>query len=40
MAPGEAFVSLMADPPGRPLYARYGFEEHRDHSMGMYVWLR
>lgn len=39
-APGEAFVSLMADPPGRPLYSRYGFAEDRDGSMGMSLWLR
>ena len=26
-APPDAFVSLMADPPGRPLYARHGFTE-------------
>jgi hypothetical protein len=30
----------MADPPGRPLYARYGFAEDREGSMGMSVWLR
>jgi len=39
-APGEAFVSLMADPPGRPLYSRYGFAEDREGSMGMSLWLR
>ena len=39
-APGDAFVSLMADPPGRPLYERFGFAEPRDASLGMYTWLR
>ena len=39
-APGEAFVSLMADPPGRALYSRHGFAEDRDGSMGMCLWLR
>ena len=39
-APGEAYVSLMADPPGRPLYARHGFAEDRQTSVGMFLWLR
>lgn len=38
-APPDAFVSLMADPPGRRLYARHGFTERRDLSMGRAVWL-
>lgn len=38
-APGDAFVSLMADPPGRRLYARHGFTEDRDRSIGMALWL-
>ena len=39
-APPDAFVSLMADPPGRRLYARHGFTEDRDASIGMAMWLR
>ena len=39
-APSDAFVSLMADPPGRPLYSRYGFAEDREGSMGMSLWLQ
>jgi GNAT superfamily N-acetyltransferase len=38
-APPGAFVSLMADPPGRSLYARHGFTEDRDASIGMARWL-
>ena len=38
-APPDAFVSLMADPPGRRLYARHGFTEDRDASIGMALWL-
>ncbi len=38
-APADAFVSLMADPPGRRLYARHGFSERRDLSIGMALWL-
>jgi GNAT superfamily N-acetyltransferase len=38
-APPQAFVSLMADPPGRRLYARHGFAEERDRSIGMAMWL-
>lgn len=38
-APRQAFVSLMADPPGRRLYARHGFTEKRDLSIGMAMWL-
>ena len=37
-APPDAFVSLMADPPGRRLYARHGFTENRDASIGMAMW--
>lgn len=39
-APPDAFVSLMADPPGRRLYARHGFTEKRELSIGMAMWLR
>lgn len=38
-APKDAFVSLMADPPGRRLYAKHGFTERRDLSIGMAMWL-
>ena len=38
-APADAFVSLMADPPGRRLYARHGFAERRELSIGMAMWL-
>ena len=38
-APDDAFVSLMADPPGRRLYARHGFTERRERSIGMAMWL-
>lgn len=34
-APSGAFVSLLADPPGRPLYARHGFAETAPDSIGM-----
>lgn len=37
-APGDAYVSLMADPPGRRLYARHGFREG-ERSVGMARWL-
>lgn len=39
-APNGAFVSLLADPPGRPLYARYGFAESAPESIGMGMLLR
>jgi GNAT superfamily N-acetyltransferase len=38
-APEGAFVSLLADPPGRPLYARHGFVESAPHSIGMALLL-
>jgi GNAT superfamily N-acetyltransferase len=38
-APPDAFVSLMADPPGRRLYASHGFTERQDLSIGMAMWL-
>jgi GNAT superfamily N-acetyltransferase len=34
-APPGAYVTLMADPPGRRLYARHGFTEDREASIGM-----
>jgi GNAT superfamily N-acetyltransferase len=34
-APPGAYVSLMADPPGRALYAGHGFTEDRQASIGM-----
>lgn len=39
VAPPGAFVTLMADPPGRRLYARHGFTEKREKSIGMAMWL-
>lgn len=39
VTPPGAFVSLMADPPGRRLYARHGFTEDRDASIGMARWV-
>lgn len=38
-APSGAFVSLMADPPGRALYSRHGFTEDPAGSIGMARWL-
>lgn len=34
-APANAFVTLLADPPGRRLYERHGFRESAPHSIGM-----
>lgn len=34
-APWGAYVSLIADVPGRPLYARHGFTETAPHSVAM-----
>ena len=34
-APRGAFVSLLADAPGRPLYLRHGFVESAPGSIGM-----
>ena len=38
-APPTPYVTLMADPPGRKLYARHGFIEDRDRTIGMARWL-
>ena len=38
-APKGAFVSLLADPPGRRLYARHGFAESAPDSVGMALLL-
>ena len=38
-APERAFVSLLADSPGRPLYARHGFVETAPDSIGMALLL-
>ena len=38
-APRGAYVSLLADPPGRPLYARHGFVESAPDSAGMVLVL-
>jgi hypothetical protein len=34
-APSGAYVTLMADVPGRPLYARHGFVETGPATVGM-----
>jgi len=34
-APAGAFVNLIADPPGRRLYARHGFTPTAPHSISM-----
>ncbi|HEX5188346.1 MAG TPA: GNAT family N-acetyltransferase [Streptosporangiaceae bacterium] len=34
-APPGAYVNLLADPPGRALYARHGFRETAPGSVGM-----
>ena len=34
-APAGPYVTLLADPPGRPLYARFGFVESAPDSVGM-----
>jgi ribosomal protein S18 acetylase RimI-like enzyme len=34
-APSGAYVNLLADPPGRALYARHGFAETAPGSIGM-----
>jgi ribosomal protein S18 acetylase RimI-like enzyme len=34
-APVGAYVSLLADPPGRRLYAKHGFRETAPSSIGM-----
>jgi GNAT superfamily N-acetyltransferase len=38
-APAGAYVSLLADGPGRPLYALYGFVESAPGSIGMVLAL-
>ena len=38
-APPEAFVTLLADEPGRGLYARFGFSETAPGSIGMALTL-
>ena len=38
-APPGAYVSLLADPPGRRLYARHGFTETAPGSIGMALWI-
>ncbi|WP_206330443.1 GNAT family N-acetyltransferase [Modestobacter sp. KNN46-3] len=35
VAPPNAYVNLLADPPGRRLYARHGFVETAPDSIGM-----
>jgi ribosomal protein S18 acetylase RimI-like enzyme len=38
-APAGAWVTLLADPPGRRLYARHGFAPTAPHSVGMALTL-
>jgi ribosomal protein S18 acetylase RimI-like enzyme len=38
-APRGAYVSLLADPPARRLYTRYGFAESAPASVGMVLVL-
>ena len=38
-APAGAWVTLMADPPGRRLYTRHGFRETAPDSLGMALTL-
>ncbi len=38
-APPGAFVTLLADAPGRPLYLRHGFTETAPRSLGMALTL-
>lgn len=35
VAPPDAYITLMADPPGRRLYERHGFVPTAPHSIGM-----
>jgi GNAT superfamily N-acetyltransferase len=39
-APPDAWISLFADPPGRALYARHGFEPTDPAQVGMGLSLR
>lgn len=39
-APPDAYVSLMADAAGVPLYERFGFTNPSPRSTGMSMWLR
>ena len=39
-APAGAHVSLLADPPGRRLYARHGFKDTAPDSIGMALQLQ
>lgn len=36
-APADAYISLLADVPGRPLYSRHGFVETAPRSVGMWL---
>ena len=38
-APPGAYVNLLADEPGRPLYRKYGFRATAPSSIGMARWL-
>ena len=39
-APGESYVTLIADPPGRKLYERLGFHDVAPDRTGMSMLLR
>jgi GNAT superfamily N-acetyltransferase len=39
LAPPRAYINLLADPPGRALYARHGFSETAPGSVGMALHL-
>ncbi|KAK2813435.1 hypothetical protein FQN50_000751 [Emmonsiellopsis sp. PD_5] len=39
VAPPGAWVSLLADPPGKRLYAKHGLTETAPGSVGMAVWV-
>ena len=36
-APDTPYITLLADPPGRPLYRRHGFVETAPRTVGMYL---
>ena len=36
-APDDPYITLLADPPGRPLYRRHGFVETAPRTVGMFL---
>ena len=36
-APEAPYITLLADPPGRPLYRQHGFEPTAPRTVGMYL---